>query len=337
MGGTNCHVVLAEHISPVEAIVDVAGVVPWVVSGRGVAGLRAVAGGLADWADACGDVGVGVVGRSLVGRSGLDWRAVLVGDDWNGLVAGLRDVARGEAGVGVVEGVVVGGAGRPVLVFAGQGSQWLGMGVELLESSPVFAARLGECGEALSRFVEWSLLDVLRGVEGAPDVSRVDVVQPVLWAVMVGLAELWRSFGVVPSAVVGHSQGEIAAAVVVGVLSLGDAARVVAVRSRLLGSGLAGRGGMVSVELPVGVVEGLVGGWGVSVAVVNGPGSTVVSGPVVGVESVVAWCEREGVRCGRVDVDYASHSAAVEVVREELLAGLAGSRPGVWGCRSIRR
>ncbi|MFM9701141.1 acyltransferase domain-containing protein, partial [Streptomyces europaeiscabiei] len=135
-----------------------------------------------------------------------------------------------------------------VFVFPGQGSQWVGMAVELLDASPVFAARFVECGAALGGFVEWSLVDVVRGVEGAPGLDRVDVVQPVLWAVMVSLAALWESFGVRPAAVVGHSQGEIAAAVVAGALSLVDGARVVALRSRAIVA-LAGRGGMVSVGL----------------------------------------------------------------------------------------
>ncbi|MEG3632146.1 acyltransferase domain-containing protein, partial [Streptomyces poriticola] len=110
-------------------------------------------------------------------------------------------------------------------VFPGQGAQWAGMAVDLLDSSPVFAGWMTECAVALEPFVDWSLLDVVRGVEGVPGLDRVDVVQPVLWAVMVSLAEVWRSYGVVPSAVVGHSQGEIAAACVAGALSLADGAR----------------------------------------------------------------------------------------------------------------
>ena len=97
----------------------------------------------------------------------------------------------------------------------------MGWRSELLDTAPVFAERLGECGEALAGFVDWRLEDVLRGAEGAPGLERVDVVQPALWAVMVSLAELWRACGVRPDAVVGHSQGEIAAACVAGGLSLG--------------------------------------------------------------------------------------------------------------------
>ena len=138
-------------------------------------------------------------------------------------------------------------AGRAgvVLVFPGQGSQWVGMGRRLYGSRPVFAGQMDVCGAALAGWVDWSLMDVVRG-EGGAGLERVDVVQPVLWAVMVSLARLWRSAGVVLDAVIGHSQGEIAAACVAGALSLEDGAAVVALRSRLLVS-LAGGGAMVSV------------------------------------------------------------------------------------------
>src|SRR5262245_65064522 len=153
------------------------------------------------------------------------------------------------------------------------------MAVGLLESSPVFAEAIGECESALSAYVDWSLTDVLRGVEGAPGFDRVDVVQPVLFAVMVSLAKLWRSVGVEPDAVMGHSQGEIAAACVAGALSLEDAARVVAVRSRLL-VGLAGAGAMVSLACGLERAQELLAGYGdrLGVAAVNGIGAVVVSG-----------------------------------------------------------
>ena len=108
---------------------------------------------------------------------------------------------------------------KPAFLFPGQGSQWIGMGAQLLDSSKVFAEQLNRCEKALGEHVEWSLIDVIRGAPGAPGLDRVDVVQPVLWAMMVSLAELWRSVGVHPDAVIGHSLGEIAAAYVAGALS----------------------------------------------------------------------------------------------------------------------
>ena len=160
---------------------------------------------------------------------------------------------------GVVTGVAL-GTGRTVFVFPGQGGQWAGMGRELAASSPVFAARLAECGRALAPHVDWSLEDVLAGADGAPGLDRADVVQPALWAVMVSLAAVWQAAGVVPDAVAGHSQGEIAAAYVAGILSLEDAAAVVALRSRALVA-LAGRGGMVSVAEPAAAVAGRLAAW----------------------------------------------------------------------------
>src|ERR1039458_254284 len=171
------------------------------------------------------------------------------------------------------------GGGRVVFVFPGQGSQWEGMGRELAAVSPVFAARLAECGRALGRYVDWDLQEVIAGAPGAPGLAAAEVVQPVLWAVMVSLAAIWQAAGVDPEAVVGHSQGEIAAATVAGMLSLEDAAQVVAVRSRAL-SALGAGGGMVSVVMPEAAVRELLGRWGdrLSVAAVNGPAATVVSG-----------------------------------------------------------
>ncbi|MGC5411523.1 acyltransferase domain-containing protein, partial [Streptomyces sp. DT225] len=199
---------------------------------------------------------------------------------------------------GLVTGTA-GPLGKTVFVFPGQGSQWVGMGVELLESSQVFAERMAQCEAALSPFVDWSLTGVLRSEAGQPGLDRVDVVQPVLWAVMVSLAAVW-----------GHSQGEIAAAVVAGGLSLEDGARVAALRSRAIVA-LAGRGGMVSVPLAAGEVRERLGRWDgrISVAAVNGPQTTVVSGDVDALDELFAVLEAENVRARRIEVDYASHSA----------------------------
>ncbi|WP_230993974.1 acyltransferase domain-containing protein, partial [Streptomyces endocoffeicus] len=201
------------------------------------------------------------------------------------------------------------------------------MGARLLGESVVFAEGIAECERVLSRWVDWSVGGVLRGEVGAPSLDRVDVVQPVSFAVMVALAGVWRSFGVEPAAVVGHSQGEVAAACVAGLLSLEDACRVVALRSRLIGERLAGLGGMLSVAVSereaVGRIEAGVWG-GVEVAAVNGPGSVVVAGPALAVERVRAVCEGQGVRARRIPVDYASHTTQVEQIRTELAQALEG-------------
>ncbi|MFF9757778.1 SDR family NAD(P)-dependent oxidoreductase [Streptomyces sp. NPDC014344] len=332
VSGTNAHIIIEEapelrtepEASDAGTAAPAPGTVPWVLSGRTEAALRAqaarlltaVAEDLASPAD---------VGFSLAStRAHLPHRAVVVGGTREALLDGLSAVAEGRGAAGVVEGVA-GEPGRVAFVFPGQGSQWQGMAVELLGSPPVFAARMAECGEALSAFTDWSLDDALHG---RVDTERVDVVQPLLFAVMVSLAAVWEDWGVRPSAVIGHSQGEIAAACVAGALSLRDAARVVALRSRAIVA-LAGRGGMVSVPLPVDRVrEDLAGYEGrVSVAAVNGPASVVVSGDVEGLDALMAHWTEGGVRARRIAVDYASHSAQVEELKDELLQVLSPIRP----------
>ncbi|KPI15604.1 Mycocerosate synthase, 6-deoxyerythronolide-B synthase [Actinobacteria bacterium OK074] len=339
ISGTNAHVIIeaapVEEESPTDdtapvapeagAVVD-AVEVPWVLSARGEAALGEQAARLLERVTGGADLDVRDVGRSLVvGRAVLEHRAVVLGSDLEGLAAGLGELAEGRAASGVVTGRAHSGDNGVVFVFPGQGSQWVGMARELLEFSPVFAARMAECAAALEPFVEgWSLLDVVR--DGDEELlGWVDVVQPVLFAVMVSLAGLWESLGVRPVAVVGHSQGEIAAACVAGGLSLGDAARVVALRSRAIVR-LAGRGGMVSVLAPLEQVEGRLSE-GLQVAVVNGPEQVVVSGVPDELDAFVAGCERDGVQARRVAVDYASHSAQVEELKAELLDVLSGVRP----------
>ncbi|WP_155980976.1 type I polyketide synthase, partial [Nocardia sp. CNY236] len=159
-------------------------------------------------------------------RTTFEHRAVVIAESRDELLAGLRALEDGDDAVGLVRGGAI-HSGRTVFVFPGQGSQWVGMARELLAESAVFAARMAECEAALAPWVQWSLVDVLRS--SAP-LDRVDIVQPVLFSVMVSLAAVWRSFGVQPAAVLGHSQGEIAAAVVAGGLTLADGAKVVALR-----------------------------------------------------------------------------------------------------------
>ncbi|EXU62141.1 polyketide synthase, partial [Streptomyces sp. PRh5] len=333
ISGTNAHAILEEAPEP-EAVEEseaevTEGPVAWVVSGRSPAGLRAQAGTLRNFLAERPELSAADVAYSLVAtRSVFEHRGVVTGADREELLERLGALAGDEVASGVTRGVAD-VRGRSVFVFPGQGAQWVGMAVDLLESSPVFAEAIGECESALSAYVDWSLTDVLRGAEGAPGFDRVDVVQPVLFAVMVSLAKLWRSVGVVPDAVMGHSQGEIAAACVAGALSLEDAAKVVALRSQAIAVGLAGRGGMVSVGLSADRAKERIAAWdgAISVAAVNGPGSVVVSGDPGALDEMVAQLEGEEIRVRRVPVDYASHSAHVEGIRDELLKVLADIAP----------
>ncbi|MFC5248022.1 type I polyketide synthase [Streptomyces nigrescens] len=343
ISGTNAHVVLEQAPAsdpvavepvqgePAEAVEAAAraGVVPWVLSARSEEALAAQAERLASFVEDRPELGLADVGFSLLStRAELEHRAVVVGAEKDQLLSGLRGLAGGLEGPGVVRGSVAAtAASGAVLVFPGQGSQWLGMADELLANSPVFAGRMAECGEALSEFVSWKLDEVLSDEDM---LARVDVVQPVLWAVMVSLAAVWEDCGVVPAAVVGHSQGEIAAACVAGILSLHDGARVVALRSQAIGRVLAGRGGMVSVAGSREAVQDRIAKWGerLSVAAINGPTSTVVSGEPEALQELLAECAEQEVRARQVPVDYASHGAQVEELREELATVLAEVRPG---------
>ncbi|QNP67577.1 SDR family NAD(P)-dependent oxidoreductase [Streptomyces genisteinicus] len=341
VSGTNAHVVLEEAPpaeAPEPAHTPAAGedgtraprpvLVP--LSARGDAALREAADRLRAHLIAHPELDHVDVGfAQATTRAHLEHRAVVVATDRGALLAGLGDLSAGEPSAHVAEGQIIGSGVKPVFVFPGQGAQWEGMAVELLDSSPVFAAEVAACGEALAEFVEWRLEDVLRGVPGAPSLERVDVVQPALFAVMVSLAALWRSYGVEPAAVVGHSQGEIAAAYVAGGLSLKDAARIVAVRSQLVRDRLAGRGGMMSVALPVAAAEELIApcAGAVSVAAVNGPSSVVVAGDPAALDEIAARCESDGVRARRVNVDYASHTHHVEALEDDLLTALAPVEP----------
>ncbi|MFD0279946.1 acyltransferase domain-containing protein, partial [Kitasatospora sp. NPDC127111] len=321
VSGTNAHVIIEQAPEPAEPERGATPpVLPFAVSARSAEAVRAQAGRLAELLDTADPVDVA---HALIAtRGALEERAVVVGDP-----AGLRDLALGDPSPALVRGSAD-VTGRTVFVFPGQGSQWAAMAVELLDTAPVFAARIEECGRALAPHTDWSLLDVLRGAPDAPGLDRVDVVQPVLWAVMVSLAELWKAHGVRPDAVVGHSQGEIAAAVVASGLSLADGARVVALRSRAI-LALSGLGGMASIALPAAEVAARIEAWGdrLSVAVVNGPSATVVSGEPEALAGLVAGYQSEEVRARLIPVDYASHSAQVDGLREELLDLLGPIEP----------
>ncbi|MGW5774373.1 type I polyketide synthase, partial [Streptomyces longwoodensis] len=328
ISGTNAHVVIEQAPAAPPLEPAPARLVPVPLSGNTEAALRAQARQLHRWLTASPDTGpVETAAALATGRAQLPHRAVVVAADREHLLGGLSALAADESAPHVVTGTADVDP-RTVFVFPGQGAQWAGMAVELLDASPVFAARMAECAAALGEFTDWSLLDVVRGEGGAASLERVDVVQPVSFAVMVSLAALWRSFGVEPDAVVGHSQGEIAAACVAGALSLRDAAQVVCARSSLIAEELAGHGGMASVALPADEVSALLPATGdVTVAAVNGPASTVVAGEPAALERLLADCAARGARTRHVAVDYASHSPQVERIETRLREVLADVRP----------
>ena len=327
--GTNAHVILEQ--APSEDFEDpdpVPRVVPLVVSAKSVRSLGGQATRLRTTLDSP-SVTLSAMADALVrGRATLPERAVVLAASRDEALAGLAALARGEAAPNLTTGSVVGSGapGRLVLVFPGQGSQWAGMGRTLLDGSAVFRARIDECARALEPWVDWSLTEVLRGEVDQQTLDRVDVVQPASFAMMVGLAALWESMGVRPDAVVGHSQGEIAAACVAGALSLADAARVVAVRSQAIASTLSGHGGMASVMLSAAEADDRLAPWRgrLKVAVVNSPSSVVIAGDEAALAEALESLGRDGVRTRTVPVDYASHTRHVERIEDVLATALSG-------------
>ncbi|MFF9870392.1 type I polyketide synthase [Streptomyces sp. NPDC013953] len=300
----------------------------WTVSGRSEQALRAQAERLSDHLRARPDVPCTDLAASLAARTAFEHRAVLVGTDRAALEAGLDALMAGREDARLVKGTST-TSGKTVFVFPGQGSHWPEMAASLLESSAVFRERIDACGEALAPYVDWSLTDVLRCRPGAPSLDRLDVVQPVLFSVMVALAELWRAHGVEPDAVVGHSQGEIAAAYVAGALSLKDAARIVTLRSVLLNR-LTGKGAMASLLLSAEEAGRRIAPYGdrLAIAAVNGPTSVVVCGEPEAVDALVATCIAERVRARKVPgATAAGHSPQVEALREEFVANLTSLAP----------
>jgi acyl transferase domain-containing protein/acyl carrier protein len=331
ISGTNAHVILEE--APVtepaaeanlhEPGLDAPGLVPVLVSASSEKALRGQAARLRSFVQERHADLATLAAELAFGRARLSHRAVALARDPEHLRSLLAALERGEPADGLVAGVARSGS-RAAFVFPGQGSQWAGMGWELWQASPAFAGEMQACSEALSRYVDWSLEDVLRRAPGAPSLDRVDVVQPALFAVLVSLAGLWRSFGVEPAGVVGHSQGEIAAAYVARALSLSDAVRVVVLRSRLVGEELSGRGGMLSIALGAEQLSTRLQAFGgrVSLAAINGPLSVVLSGDVDALQQLEAECEADGVRAKLIPVDYAAHSAQIEAIRDRMLGEL---------------
>ncbi|PSL51987.1 myxalamid-type polyketide synthase MxaE and MxaD [Saccharothrix carnea] len=256
-------------------------------------------------------------------------RLALVADTRDGAADRLRAFLAGEPNPGVVSGD--GGRRRQrrlAFVCSGQGPVWWPLDPALREE-PMFLAVVEECDRLVRAEAGWSLLEQLWADERTSRLAEPDFCQPALFAVQVALANLWRSWGVVPDAVVGHSMGEVAAAHLSGALTLEDAVRVICRRGRAIRT-VSGQGRMAVVELSAADVQDELYGMGtrVSVAALNAPTSTVISGDVDAVEEVTARLQARGVFCRILQsVDFASHSPQMEPLKDELADSLAGLRP----------
>ncbi|WP_437915946.1 amino acid adenylation domain-containing protein [Sorangium sp. So ce302] len=333
--GTNAHVLLEEAPrralveAPAEAPANEATAYLLPLSAKSPEALSALAATYATFLPASdarlGDIAYTASAR----RSHHEHRLAVAGGSKDELAAALAAYARGErAAAGVLEGKATETPPKVVFVFPGQGSQWAGMGRQLFAEEPEFRRALAACDEAIRREAGFSVIEVLAAEDSARRLESIDVVQPVLFAIEVALAALWRAWGVEPDAVVGHSMGEVAAAHVAGALSPEDAAAVICRRSRLLRA-VSGRGAMALVELSMTDAERALAGYEdrLSVAVSNGPQSTVIAGDPDALGEVLAALETRSVFCKRVKVDVASHSPSMDPLCGELLVALQAVAP----------
>jgi phthiocerol/phenolphthiocerol synthesis type-I polyketide synthase A len=328
-GGTNAHVVLEQGPELPPVAVDEPGngaVTTLVVSAKTDDRIASTAGTLADWMDGAGaHVTVAELAHALNHhRSHYAKFATVAALDRAQAVAGLRALAAGE----LADGVVAPHQGRcrpgTVFVYSGQGSQWAGMGRQLLADEPAFAAAVAELEPVFVEQVGFSLQQVLADGEALVGIERI---QPVLVGLQLALTELWRSYGVEPDAVIGHSMGEVTAAVVAGALTAAEGLKVIATRSRLMAR-LSGQGAMALLELDPPSAEALIAGYpGVTLAVHASPRQSVIAGPPEQVDAVVAVVAGQDLLARRVEVDVASHHPIIDPVLPELRTALADLAP----------
>nr|WP_235674218.1 type I polyketide synthase [Mycolicibacter hiberniae] len=332
VSGTNAHVIV-EQAPPGSGCVggeSVASgpVTTLVVSGKSPARIAATAGVLAQWLATDGaDATLADVAHALNHhRTRHQKFATVAARDTEQAIAGLNALAAGESAPGVVEPAAVLPGPGTVFVFSGQGSHWVGMGRRLLAEEPAFAAAVAELEPVFVRQVGFSLCEVL---EQGREISGDAQVQPVIMGLQLALAALWRAYGVVPDAVIGHSMGEVSAAVVAGALTPEQGLQVIGVRSSLM-SRQAGQGAVALLELDAAAAQEVLAGYpGVEVAGYLSPRQTVVAGAPAQVDAVIAAVAGAERFARRVNMEVASHTAFMDPILAELRAELAGLRPQV--------
>lgn len=328
-GGTNAHVVLEEApripdenddaVEPEDGVVHI---VP--ISAHSAPALRRNVDALRDWLARESMPLRDIAYTTSVRRSHHQHRIAIVARSHQDLRSQLDHYV--EAGPGSSDTAATSHP-RVALVFPGQGSQWAGMGAQMMQQEPVFRSAIEECDEAFRRYTDWSLLAELGRSAEQSRLDRVDIVQPAIFAIQVALARLWRSWGIEPSVMVGHSMGEVGAAHAAGALDLDDAARVICERSRLVRAA-SGQGAMAVVELSAAALETVLAKRDrVCVAASNGPSSCIVSGDPDEVARVLQDLEKQSVFCRLINVDYASHSPQMDPFSVELRQRLASLAP----------
>lgn len=330
MSGTNAHAILEEYPAAEEKPVAAASLYALPLSARSREALVATAKSWQTWLSKNDEPLHHIAYTASVRRNHLEYRATLIGSNRNEIEAALETLATGDSSPNIIEGKAALVTPKVVFVFPGQGSQWVGMGRQLSREEPAFRDALVACDQAIRKEAGYSILEELDKPEESTRFSDIDVLQPLLFAIEVALAALWRSWGIEPAAVVGHSMGEVAAAFVAGALSIEHAAMIICRRSRLL-RGLSGQGAMALVELTLPNAEKALAGYEgrLSVAVSNGPQSTVIAGDPAALDEVSSRLEQDGIFCRRVKVDIASHSPQMDPLRSDLLHALALVSPKI--------
>ena len=315
-GGTNAHVVL-EEAPRVPAPSRARGPHLLPISARDAAALDALAHAYETLLATADDVSA-ICRAASVRRSHYEERIAVVGSTADELRTALRDLASGRARLGASRGGATEDAGV-VFVCSGQGSQWARMGLGLFGEDAVFRAAIDECDALIRHHAGWSLVEQLEADETASQLDHTEYAQPAIVALEIALARMWASWGIVPSAVIGHSVGEIAAAHIAGALELNEAMRIVVQRGRLM-ERATGTGKMAAVFLSAADARTEIAPFGdrLSLAAVNGPQSVVVSGDPAAVDAIVETCRARGVGCRPLPVDYAFHSAQMDPFAAEL-------------------
>jgi acyl transferase domain-containing protein len=319
LSGTNAHIILEqdiEEVAPVRVSAVPLAVAPCPISARTPQELRIRATELAQWLSTDTDSELADIGFALAARAHLPHRAVILADSRADLAEGLSTLADGLPGRGIIRGTAA--EVRTAFLFPGHGARRAGMGRGLYRSHPVFAAAIDEVCAALDPHLDRSMCELLHGTDSGW-LNRTEYTQPALFALEVALFRLLESWGVRPDAVTGHSVGAIAAVHAAGVLSLADAARLVAARGRIMGQ-LPPNGATAALRVPYTQAVSLLGRYAhrVSVAAVNGPTATVLSGDREALTAVVRRCTDRGGKATWLSVRHGFHSHLMEPVMQPL-------------------
>ena len=299
------------------------------LSGHTTEALRDRARSIAYYLKTKHDVAIGDIAYTIATRRDhLEHRLAVVGTRREELFSALEAFVTDHDPVNLVTGRVRSNTvPRVAFVCSGQGAQWWGMGRELLDSTPIFRRVIARCADEVKRYAAWDLLEELTRDEGSSRLDETEIAQPALFALQVALAAVWRSWGIEPHALVGHSVGEVAAAHLGGVLSFDDALKVICHRGRLM-QRATGLGKMAAIELPEALVEELLESYRdrVSTAAVNSPTSTVISGEADAIDEIVAAARSRGVRGKVLPVNYAFHGPQMEPFGTEMTEVVSGLR-----------